>query len=97
MKVTSEHAQHLVDSIKSFYTATTDWSGSLYCGLAIDEIVSKFNLWFETQDLVCVKSLMGESPLRCEFCLFFNYIEYIPAYGHRITCLCVTQTVENDT
>ena len=30
-----ENAQHLIDTIRSQYTMTTDWSGELYCGLTL--------------------------------------------------------------
>jgi hypothetical protein len=31
--VGAEHAQHLIDTLNAKYTTTTDWKGSLYCGL----------------------------------------------------------------
>ena len=35
--VGKEHAQHLIDCLKSCkYTLTEDWTGSLYCGIALD-------------------------------------------------------------
>ena len=33
--VGDEHAQHLIDTLQAQYTITTDWSGSLYCGLTL--------------------------------------------------------------
>jgi hypothetical protein len=32
----TEHAQHLVDVIAAKYKMTTDWTGSLYCGITLD-------------------------------------------------------------
>ena len=34
--VGDHHAQHLVDTLKSLYTVTEDWTGKLYCGLTLD-------------------------------------------------------------
>jgi hypothetical protein len=33
--VGEEHAQHLIDTLQSLYSITTDWTGSLYCGLTL--------------------------------------------------------------
>ena len=33
--VGEQHAQHLIDTLKSLYTVTTNWTGSLYCGLTL--------------------------------------------------------------
>jgi hypothetical protein len=33
--VGQEHAQHLVNAIRDLYTATTDWTGNLYCGISL--------------------------------------------------------------
>ena len=33
--VGKEHAQHLIDTLSSLYTITTDWTGTLYCGLTL--------------------------------------------------------------
>jgi hypothetical protein len=30
-----EHAQHLIDSIKTYYPISTDWDGNLYCGITL--------------------------------------------------------------
>ena len=30
-----EHAQHLVNALQDLYTVSTDWTGTLYCGLTI--------------------------------------------------------------
>ena len=32
----AKHAQHLLNALSQKYDITTDWSGSLYCGLAIE-------------------------------------------------------------
>ena len=31
-----EHAQHLFNTLKKYYTISIDWSGSKYCGLSLD-------------------------------------------------------------
>eukprot|EP00804_Cyclotella_cryptica_P029536 CCRYP_020583-RA/>CCRYP_020583-RA protein AED:0.35 eAED:0.26 QI:0/-1/0/1/-1/1/1/0/1386 len=31
-----EHAQHLVDTLKKYYKLAEDWTGDLYCGIALD-------------------------------------------------------------
>ena len=34
--VGTEHAQHLIETLKKYYTVKTDWTGSLYCGIQLD-------------------------------------------------------------
>jgi hypothetical protein len=31
----NQHTQHLLNSLSHLYTVTTDWLGSLYCGLTL--------------------------------------------------------------
>ena len=31
-----EHAQHLFDTLRKYYTISVDWSSSKYCGLSLD-------------------------------------------------------------
>jgi endonuclease I len=33
--VDQEHAQHIVDASGTLYKLTTDWDGSLYCGITL--------------------------------------------------------------
>jgi hypothetical protein len=33
--VGAEHAEHLMSTLRSLYTITTDWTGTLYCGLTL--------------------------------------------------------------
>ena len=39
--VGKENAQHLIDALQTQYTITTDWTGTLYCGLTLDWDYSK--------------------------------------------------------
>ena len=34
--VGNQHAQHLIDTLSTYYTVETDWSGGLYCGIQLD-------------------------------------------------------------
>jgi hypothetical protein len=34
--VGKEHAQHLIDMLKSFYDLTVDWEATKYCGITLD-------------------------------------------------------------
>jgi hypothetical protein len=34
--VGDEHARHLIDTLETYYTVETDWSGGLYCGIKLD-------------------------------------------------------------
>ena len=34
--VGKEHAQHLIETLKEFYTITTDWEGEKYSGISMD-------------------------------------------------------------
>jgi hypothetical protein len=34
--VGEEHARHLIDSIKTTYVLTKDWSGNLYCSISLE-------------------------------------------------------------
>ena len=33
--VGTDHAQHLIDTLRKYYTVETDWTGSLYCGIQL--------------------------------------------------------------
>jgi hypothetical protein len=41
------NAQHLIDTLKALYTLTTDWGGTLYCGLTLTCRQSR-QLFYET-------------------------------------------------
>jgi hypothetical protein len=32
----NEHAQHLIKTLKTYYTVETDWTGGLYCGIKLE-------------------------------------------------------------
>jgi hypothetical protein len=34
--VGDEHAKHLIDTLKLYYTVETDWTGGLYCGIKLE-------------------------------------------------------------
>ena len=34
--VGQEHAEHLIQVLREYYTMSIDWDGSLYCGIQLD-------------------------------------------------------------
>ena len=34
--VGTEHAQHLINTLKKWYQLTVDWKGQTYCGINLD-------------------------------------------------------------
>ena len=81
--VGDQHAQHLIDTLKSLYTITTDWTGSLYCGLTLKWDYDKRTVDISMPGYVerALQTLQHPLPTRAQYA---PHAWAAPTYGAKI-------------